>query len=168
MTILDEMTLYWSKQVSNDIAHETIELLDSKKDLFFDDKNCLNSNWEGFCVEVQEEVSMIDRNAFLGEIEALFRRYYDLLAKEEQFTLWIQTQIGQSWLSKTENRQSDTFTYEVAPLEYLDCRELLMTELTQVALDYKSESITRYITYVIRGQEVEVDDFEDDEEEYED
>jgi len=168
MTILDEMTLYWSKQVSDDIAHKTIELLDSKKDLFFDDKNCLDSNWEGFCVEVQEEVSIIDRSAFLDEIDALLRRYYDLLTKEEQFTLWTQTQKGQSWLSNTENKQSDTFTYEIAPVEYLDGRELLMTVLTQMAMDFKMESITRYISYVIRGEEMEMDDFEDDEEEYED
>ncbi len=168
MTILDEMTLYWSQQVSRDIANETIEVLDSKKDLFYEYDNCLNSNWEGFCVQVQEEVSMIDWDTCVEQIHSLFRIYYDLLPKEEQFTLWLHTPKGKEWVSNIENQQSDTFTYKDAPVEYVDCGESLMTVLTQMAMDYESDGISRYVKYVIRGEQMEVDDFEEEEEEYED
>jgi len=162
MTILDEMTLYWSQQVSSDIANETIAVIDSKKDLFSNDKNCLNSDWEGFCVEVQEQVSILDQGACVEQIDALFRIYYDLLPKEEQFTLWLQTPKGKEWVSNVENQ----FTYKNAPVVYVDCRELLMTVLTQAAMDYESDGITRYISYVIRGEQTEEDDFEEEEEDY--
>ena len=165
MTILDEMTLYWSQQVSRDIAKETILIIDSKKDIFYDYDNCLNSNWEGFCVHVQEEVTVIDLNACMKEIDSLFRIYYALLPKEEQFTVWLQTQKGKAWVSNIEN---GTPAYEDAPVEYVDCSESLMTVLTQMAMDYESDGISRYIKYVIRGEQMEVDDFEDEEEEYED
>ena len=168
MTILDEMTLYWAEQVSSDIANETITILDSKKDVFDDNDNCLNSNWEGFCVQVQEEVSIIDWDACVEQIHSLFRIYYDLLPKEEQFTLWLQTPKGKAWVSNVETQQNDMLTYKDAPVAYVDCRELLMTELTQMAMKHESESITRYIQYEIRGEQMEEDDFEEVEEEYED
>ena len=167
MTLLDEMTLYWSKQVSSDIANETILSLESKKDLFYNNENCLNSDWEGFCVQVQEKVSIIDLDACVDMIDSFFKRYYDVLPKEEQFTLWLQTQEGQVWVSQVDNTHSDTFDYDVAPVDFPACEKLLMAVLMEMAIDFKSDSITRYINYAIHGIEEEEEDFEEEEEEYE-
>lgn len=168
MTLLDEMTSYWSQQVAQDISNATIELLESKKDLFYEYDNCLSSNWEGFCVQIQEKVSIIELDKCLVQIDSLFMTYYELLPKEEQFTLWLQTPHAKAWVSNTGNQTNDTPTYTYAPVEYDDCKELLLNVLTSMATCFKSESITRYINYVIRGEQIQEDDFEEEEEEYED
>lgn len=167
MTILDEMNLYWSQQVAIGIAKKTKILLESKNDLLYNTDTCLHNNWEGFCVQLQDEQSMIDWDAGIQVIRSFFNRYYESLAKEEQFTLWIQTDAGQVWYSHTDNKLSDSFEFDSAPRDFEDCIKLLMTELMEMAVDYKNDNIINYIEYECNGIEMDDDEYEEEEDEYE-
>ena len=169
MTILDEMTFYWSQQVAIDIANKTKILLESKKDLLHHDATCLTNNWEGFCVQVQDEKLLIDWDAGIVEIQSFFQRYYESLPKEEQFTVWIQTDEGQAWCAQADNTFSDTFNYDVTPMNFDDCTKLLMTVLIEIAIDFKNDNIINYMEYDCNGIETddEDDNYEDEEEDYE-
>ena len=175
MTILDEMTLYWSERVATGIVNKTIILLESKYDLLQND-TCLSNNWEGFCVQVQtqDEASTIDWDTGMVVIRSFFQRYYEALEKEEQFTVWLQTEKGQAWCSQIDSKHidskhSDTFEYNVAPMNFNDCILLLMTALIEVAMDFKNDNIINYMEYDCNGIEMydEDDDYEDEEEDYE-
>ncbi len=167
MTILDEMTLYWSQKVAIGIANKTKILLESKKDLLHNDDTCLDNNWEGFCVQVQDEVSIIDWDAGIEVIQSFFHRYYEALPKEEQFTLWIQTDEGQAWCSQIDNKLSDTFKYDLAPLHFIACTKMLMTVFIDMAIDFKNDNIINYMEYDCNGIETDDDDFEEEEDDYE-
>lgn len=166
MTILDEMTFYWSQQVARDIASKTKILLESKKDLLHHDDTCLTNNWEGFCVQVQDEKLHIDWDAGIVEIQSFFKRYYESLPKEEQFTVWIQTDEGQVWSTQTDNKFNDTFVYDEAPVAFVDCIKLLMTILIEMAMDFKNDNIINYMEYDCNGIEMDEDDYEEEEDEY--
>jgi len=167
--ILDEMTFYWSQQVAIGIANKTKILLESKTELLRND-TCLHNNWEGFCVQVkvQDEVSIIDWDTGMVVIRSFFHRYYEALPKEEQFTLWLQTDAGQAWCSQVEYTLSDTFEYNEIPMHFDDCTQLLLTVLIEVAMDFKNDNIINYMEYDCNGIETEEDDYEDEEEDYED
>jgi len=166
MTILDEMTFYWSQQVAIDIANKTKILLESKRDLLHHDDTCLTNNWEGFCVQVQDEKLLIDWGAGIEVIQSFFHRYYESLPKEEQFTVWIQTDEGQAWCAQTDNKFSDTFEYDEAPRDFVACIKLLMTVLIEMAMDFKNDNIINYIEYDCNGIETDDDDYEEEEDEY--
>lgn len=165
MTILDEMTFYWSERVAIDIANKTKILLESKKDLLHND-TCLTNNWEGFCVQVQDEKLLIDWDAGIEVIQSFFYRYYESLPKEEQFTVWIQTDEGQAWCAQTDNKFSDTFEFDDAPGDFVSCIKLLMTVLIEMAMDFKNDNIINYIEYDCNGIETDDDDYEEEEDEY--
>jgi len=165
MTILDEMTFYWSQQVAIGIANKTKILLESKNDLLHND-TCLDNNWEGFCVQVQDEASIIDWDAGIVVIRSFIQRYYEALAKEEQFTIWLQTNEGQAWGPQIEYKLSDTFEYDDIPMNFDDCTKLLMTALIEMAIDFKSDNIINYMEFDCNG--IEIDDEEDEYEEEED
>ena len=166
MTILDEMTFYWSQQVAIDIANKTKILLESKKDLLHHDATCLSNNWEGFCVQVQDEKLLIDWDAGIEVIQSFFQRYYESLPKEEQFTVWIQTDEGQAWYAQPDNKLSDTFEYDEAPRDFAACIKLLMTVLIEMAMDFKNDNIINYMEYDCNGIETDDDDYEEEEDEY--
>lgn len=169
MTILDEMTFYWSEQVAIGIAEKTKILLESKKDLLLNDDSCLDNNWEGFCVQVQSEASIIDWDAGIAVIRSFLNRYYKALPKEEQFTVWLQTDEGQSWCSQTEYKHSDTFDYDEAPKDFIACTTLLMAALIEMAMDFMNDNIINYMEFDCNGIEMddEDDDYEEEEDEYE-
>ena len=166
MTILNEMTFYWSERVAIDIAHKTKILLESKKDLLYHDETCLTNNWEGFCVHVQGETPLINWDAGIAVMQSFFQRYYESLPKEEQFTVWIQTDEGQAWCTQTDNILSDTFEYDEVPKNFIACIKLLMTVLIEMAMYFKNDNIINYIEYDCNGIEMNDDDFEEEEDEY--
>ena len=166
MTILDEVTFYWSQQVAIDIANKTKILLESKKDLLHQDDTCLTNNWEGFCVQVQDEKSLIDWDAGIAVIQSFLHRYYESLPKEEQFTVWIQTDEGQAWCAQPDNKLSDTFEYDDAPRNFVACLQLLMTVLFEIAMEFKNDNIINYMEFDCKGIETDDDDYEEEEDEY--
>lgn len=168
MTIFDEMNFYWSQQVAIGIANKTKVLLESKNDLLHNTDSCLSNNWEGFCVQVKEEQSIINWEAAIQIIRSFFNRYYASLPKEQQFTLWIQTEAGQIWYSHIDNKSSDTIEYDVAPRRFEDCIELLMVAIIEMAMDFKNDNIINYIEYDCNGIETDDDDYEEEDDEYED
>lgn len=167
MTIFDEMSFYWAQQVATGIADKTIILLESKNDLLNNADTCLRNNWEGLCVQMQEEQSIIDWDVAIQVIRSFFHRYYEALPKEEQFTLWTQTEAGQEWYSHTDNQRSDTFEFDSAPSRFEDCIKLLMTVFLEMAMDFKNDNIINYIEYDCNGIEIDDDDYEEEEDEYE-
>jgi len=164
MTILDELSYYWSQHVAKGIAEKTIVLLESKSDLMYEKDTCLTNNWEGVCVQVQAEQPMIDWDAGIQEIHSFLYRYYDALPVEEQFTLWTQTEAGQEWFIQAESTSKDAFAFKSVPCQFEDCVKLLMTTLLEMALDFKNDNIINYIEYDCNG--IEEDDYEEEEEEY--
>ena len=147
MTLLDEMSFYWSQQVAVGIADKTKILLESKNDLLHSGDTCLSNNWEGLCVQLQDEQSVIDWDTGIQVIRSYFQRYYEALPKEEQFTLWTQTDAGQEWYTNTDNKHSEAFEFDSAPGHFEDCIKLLMTVLLEMAFDFKNDNIINYIEY---------------------
>lgn len=165
MTILDEVSYYWSQQVAKDIGEKTKVLLESKSDLLHDEDACLTNNWEGLCVQIQEEESIIDWDTGIQLIHSYLYRYYTALPVEEQFTLWTQTDAGFEWYTHTDHVSSDAFEFDHAPCQFEDCTKLLMTVFLEMALEYKNDNIINYTQYDCNG--IEVDDYEEEEDEYE-
>ena len=166
MTILEEMTFYWSQQVAIGIANKTKILLESKNNLLHNADTCLVNNWEGFCVQVQDEPLTIDWDEGIKEIHSFFYRYFESLTIEEQFTLWLQSEAGQVWSSHPDNNITDTFQYNKVPTDFDDCIQLLMTALIEIAMDFRNDNITNYIEFDCNGIESEDDDYEEEEDEY--
>ncbi len=167
MTIVDEMSFYWAQQVAIGIANKTIVLLESKNDLLDNADTCLRNNWEGLCVQMQDEQSIIDWDASIQVIRSFFHRYYESLPKEEQFTLWTQTEAGQEWYSHSDNQLSNAFEFDSAPSSFEDCIKLLMTVFLEMAMEFKNDNIINYIEYDCNGIEMDDDDYEEEEDEYE-
>jgi len=165
MSILDEMTYYWSGQVAREIADKTKVLLESKSDLLLQNDRCLTDNWEGFCAQLQAEKSVIEWDRGIEVIHTFLYRYYTSLPQEEQFTVWIQTDDGKNWLSTGD---SDRFSYDEAPYDFTACLELLMTLLIEMAIAFKNDNIINYVDFDCQGIQTEDDDFEEEEEEYDD
>jgi len=150
MTISDRLSCYWSKQVAIGIANKTKAFLENQKDLTRGDDACLENNWEEYCMQVQYEQS-IAGDAYIDHIESLFLRYYEELPKEEQFTLWIESEEGQDWYWQDENINDDEFIYGKAPVYFGECINHIMDELNAIAIDFESENITNYIEYNCNG-----------------
>ena len=146
MTISDRVSYYWSKQVAMGIANKTKVFLERQKDLTSGDDTCLENNWEEYCLQVQYEES-IAWDTYINYIESLFQRFYEELPKEQQFTLWLETEGGQDWYWEDNNRVNKDFNYDEAPTYFGECVKMLMSELSAIAIDFKSENITNYIEY---------------------
>ena len=140
MTIADKLSTYWSKQVAVGIADKTKAFLENQKDLTSGDDTCLENNWEEYCLQVQHEES-IAWEAYMNHIELLFQGFYEELPKEQQFTLWLETDEGQDWYWDDDNRVNDEFKYDETPIYFGDCIKLLMSELNDIAIDFKSENM---------------------------
>jgi hypothetical protein len=166
MNILDEMSFYWSQQVAKGIADKTIILLESKNELLYDSDSCLTNNWEGLCVQLQDERSVMDWDRAIEVIHSFLHRYYEALPKEEQFTLWTQTDAGQEWYANNDNKSNDTFEFENAPSRFEDCIKLLMTVLLEKAIAFKNDNIINYIDFDCNGIEYEDDEYKEEDEEY--
>lgn len=159
MTIADRLSLYWSKQVTRGIANKTEAFLENQKDLTSGDDTCLENNWEEYCIQVQYEES-IAWNAYMDYIESLFKRFFEELPKEQQFTLWLESEDGQDWYWEENNRTRDDFEYSEAPIYFEDCVKILMTALHDKAIDFKSDNITNYIEHNCNGIEVDCEEDE--------
>jgi len=157
MTISDRLSLYWSRQVAIGIADETKSFLEEQKDLTSGDDTCLENNWEEYCVQVQDEES-IAWSAYMDHIESLFKGFFEELPREQQFTLWIESEDGQDWYWEENNRADDDFEYNEAPIYFEACVEILMSALHDKAINFKSDNITNYIEYNCDGIEIDYED----------
>ncbi len=155
MTVADRLSYYWSKQVAIGIADKTKAFLENQKDLTSGDDTCLENNWEEYCLQVQHEES-IAWDAYIDHIESLFQGFYEELPKEQQFTLWLETDDGQEWYWNDDNRTNDEFKCDEAPVYFEFCVGLLMAELNDKAVNFKSDNITNYIEYNCKG--IDIDD----------
>jgi len=161
MTISDRLSYYWSIQVAKIIANKTKIFLENQKDLTSGDDTCLENNWEEYCVQVQGEES-IAWDFYMAHIESLFQGFYNELPREQQFTLWLESEDGQDWYWQDENRDNMEFTYEQAPVFFDDCVKLIMSELNEIAINFENDNITNYIEYNCNG--IENDELEEEDE----
>jgi len=162
MTVADRLTYYWSEKIAKIIANKTKSFLENQKDLLGGDDTCLENNWEEYCIQVQGDEWIFAGEAYINHIESLFENYYNELAKEEQFTLWLESQDGQDWYWQDENRDNIEFTYEQAPVFFDDCVKLIMSELNEIAMNFENDNITNYIEYNCNG--IENDELEEEDE----
>jgi len=146
MKVTEKIAYHWANQVAKKITKKVQYSLEKQKNLTSGDDTCLQNNWEEYCMQVQYEES-IAWDIYIEQIQLLMKQFFDELTIEEQMTLWLESEEGQDWYWIDNNSNNDEFQYSDAPIFFVDCVDMLMSELNTIAINFESENITNYVEY---------------------
>lgn len=148
MTISEELLRYWSKSLITNVVSKAIAILKKETDVLYEEADCLENNWEVYCIEAQTG-ELPDRVAeiYIEHIKNIFASLYQKLPKEEKYTLWLESEEGQEWYWDDNNRENENIELLDDPCCIVNYLDLLISEIHDIAEDYECPNITKYIDY---------------------
>ncbi len=155
------------EKIVSDLAFElkrtlTKRVIDSlKKDLtpLEDEKSCLESIWEEFCISIQEQDSLYKEQDYKKHIIDLYHNIYNELKLYEKIAIWLKTPDGVDWIYDKKDSSSD---FENVPFSFDSCKEGFFKDIYEVAKTFDNDNIYRYI---YMGCEVFKEDYSEDDRE---
>ena len=156
MTVSEELLHYWSKKLITNIANKAIDILKKETNVLYEEADCLENNWEVYCIEVQSG-DFPDRvvEIYMHHIENIFGRLYQEISKEEKYTLWLESEEGQEWYWDDNNRENENIDLLDDPCFIVNYQNLLMNEIHNIAEKYECPNIIKYIDYECMEEEYE-------------
>ena len=114
-------------------------LMGMEDDLLSPDGSGLQNTWEEICVQVQFEESMF-WDIYNDTVNSLIRSNVEKLEDEEKAAIWLQTDNGKEWKSKSGSHKDDDGLYCVYVLPEHEVSE------KDSSLCYNTDDIVYFIS----------------------
>ena len=138
------------EKIVSDLAYElkekltkkVIALLKEDKTPLQDEKSCLDTVWEEFCISVQEKDSLYLELDYKKHVLDLYHEKFNELKRYEKVAIWLKTPDGIDWIY---DKKDISCALENVPFHFEACENCLYSLILEIAKNYDNDNIYRYI-----------------------
>ena len=107
-----------------------------------DKEECIENLWEEFCISLQDKTSSFSHTDYKKHILELLKDEFATLSHYEKVAIWIKTPDGIDWFYDKKEKSSNI---SEVPVHFVECEEVLYSELVDIAKEYDNDNIYRYM-----------------------